>query len=113
MMDKLFDSEKTLEIIESLKDANIGEYKKWKELIKKIKNKTPLNQVDTEYFSNLSRIYKESSITKRTRTYHTKLSEEDNKPPCKICGKFSEYYCNMNDQYFCVIHVVGHDDNEI
>ena len=36
-MDKLFDSEKTLEIIESLKDANIGEYKKWKELIKKIK----------------------------------------------------------------------------
>ncbi len=32
---------------------------------------------------------------------------------CKECGEDSLYYCNMNDQYFCNIHVVGHDKNEV
>jgi len=112
-MDQSIDKEKTIETIERLKLAKIGDYKKWELIIKKIRTDNPLNLEEMEYFSNLTRIYKESTISKRTRIYHTKLSEYDEKPPCKTCGDFSEYYCNMNDQYFCVIHVVGHDDNEI
>ena len=45
--------------------------------------------------------------------FHTKLSELDEKPPCKECGEKSKFYCNMNDQYFCTTHIVGHDENEL
>ena len=106
------DSQKTLEVIERMKLAKIGEYKKWEAIIKKIKNKQSLNPRELEYYTNLTRIYKNSSITSKSKMYHTKLSELDEKPPCKICGENSLYYCNMNDQYFCTIHVVGHDENE-
>ena len=106
------DSQKTLEVIERMKLAKIGEYKKWEAIIKKIKNKQSLNPRELEYYANLTRIYKNSSITSKSKMYHTKLSELDEKPPCKICGENSLYYCNMNDQYFCSIHVVGHDENE-
>jgi hypothetical protein len=111
-MDKSIDFIKTLDIIEGMKLAKIGEYKKWKTIIKKIKNKENLTQSDLEYFSNITRIYKDSNITSRSKVYHTKLSDHDEKPTCKICGEDSAYYCNMNDQYFCTIHVVGHDENE-
>ena len=106
------DSKKTLEVIERMKLAKIGEYDKWEKIIKKIKNEQPLNQGELEYYTNLTRIYKDSEITNRSKIYHTKLSELDEKPPCKVCGESSLYYCNMNDQYFCTIHVVGHDENE-
>jgi hypothetical protein len=106
------DSQKTLEIIERMKLAKIGEYKKWSAIIKKVKNDEPLNPLQTEYFSNMTRIYKNSRI-KRSKILHTKLSEHDEKPPCKMCGENSLYYCNMNDQYFCTNHVVGHDENEL
>jgi len=106
------DSQKTLEVIERMKLAKIGEYKKWEAIIKKIKNKQSLNPRELEYYANLTRIYKNPSITSKSKMYHTKLSELDEKPPCKICGENSLYYCNMNDQYFCTIHVVGHDENE-
>ena len=112
-MDFPIDSQKTLEVIERMKLAKIGEYKKWEAIIKKIKNDVPLNQGELEYYTNLTRIYKDSMITSRSKIYHTKLSKEDEKPPCKECGKNSSFYCNMNDQYFCTIHVVGHDENEI
>lgn len=111
-MDRLIDVNKTLEIIERMKLAKIGEYKKWNTIIKKIKNQKELNQADLEYFSNISRIYKDSNVSSRSKAYHTKLSEHDEKPACRICGDDSVYYCNMNDQYFCTIHVVGHDENE-
>jgi hypothetical protein len=111
-MGKSIDHSKTLDIIEGMKLAKIGEYKKWNALIKKIKNKEELNPADLEYFSNITRIYKDSNISVRSKVYHTKLSEYDEKPTCKICGDDSAYYCNMNDQYFCTIHVVGHDENE-
>ena len=111
-MDKSIDKEKTLEIIERLELARIGEYKKWKSITKKIKTGIPLSSEEIGYFSNLTRIYKDSTVT-RTRIYHTKLSEHDERPPCHICGDLSEYYCNMNDQYFCTSHIVGHDDNEV
>jgi hypothetical protein len=111
-MDRLIDVNKTLEIIERMKLAKIGEYKKWNTIIKKIKNQKELNQADLEYFSNISRIYKDSNVSSRSKAYHTKLSEYDEKPACRICGDDSVYYCNMNDQYFCTIHVVGHDENE-
>lgn len=107
------DSKKTIEITERLKLARIGEYKKWESITKKIKSNTPLDPSEIKYYSDMTRIYKNSRITSRTRIYHTKLSEHDEKPSCSMCGESSEYYCNMNDQYFCTIHVVGHDDNEI
>ena len=112
-MDRQIDTQKTLEIIEKMRLAKIGEYKKWESIIKKINNNEDLNPLQTEYFSNMTRIYKNSNITNRSKIYHTKLSDLDEKPPCKECGEDSLYYCNMNDQYFCNIHVVGHDKNEI
>ena len=62
-MDFPIDSQKTLEVIERMKLAKIGEYKKWEVIIKKIKNDVPLNQGELEYYSNLTRIYKDSTIT--------------------------------------------------
>jgi len=106
------DKQKTLEVIERIKLAKIGNYNKWQTIIKKIKNEQPLNPGEIKYFTNFTRIYKNSVISNRSKIYHTKLSEQDEKPPCKECGKESLYYCNMNDQYFCTIHVVGHDENE-
>ncbi len=111
-MGKPIDFDKTLDVIEQMKLAKIGEYKKWNALIKKIKNKEELNPADLEYFSNITRIYKDSNISVRSKVYHTKLSTHDEKPACKICGDDSVYYWNMNDRYFCTIHVVGHDENE-
>jgi|TARA_B110001454_G_scaffold4623_1_gene4319 hypothetical protein len=112
-MDVPIDSEKTIEVIKRMKLAKIGKYKKWESIIKKIKNNQILNPEELEYYSNLTRIYKNSNVTNRSKIYHVKLSVEDKKPPCRECGKDSLYYCNMNDQYFCNIHVVGHDQNEV
>ncbi|MCH9657799.1 hypothetical protein K0U27_03725 [archaeon] len=112
-MDYSIDIEKTLEVIERMKLAKIGKYKKWESMIKKIKKAQRLNPDELEYYSNLTRIYKNSNTTPRSKVYHTRLSDLDTKPPCAECGSDSEYYCNMNDQYFCTIHVVGHDKNEI
>ena len=106
------DKKKTLELIDRMKLAKIGEYDKWEVIIKKIKKEEPLNSIELEYYANLTRIYKNSNITSRSKIYHTILSEHDEKPPCIVCGENSLYYCNMNDQYFCTIHVVGHDENE-
>ena len=111
-MDISIDSEKTIDVIERMKHAKIGSYKKWEKIIKKIRNEEPLNPGELEYYTVLTRIYKNANITSRSKTYHTKLSEQDEKPPCDTCGNDSLYYCNMNDQYFCTIHIVGHDKNE-
>jgi len=106
------DFKKTLEVIDGMKIAKIGNYKKWEKIIKKIKKEQSLNFGELEYYTNMTRIYKDSGITSRSKIYHIKLSEQDKKPPCKICGIDSLYYCNMNDQYFCTVHIVGHDKNE-
>jgi len=111
-MNYSIDSQKTIEIIERLKLAKIGQYKKWEKLIKKIKKHQTLNPEELEYITNITRIYKNSSVTSKSKIYHTKLSDLDEKIPCKTCGENSTYYCNMNDQFFCTIHVVGHDENE-
>lgn len=111
-MNYTIDSEKTIKVIEEMKQARIGKQKKWQTMIKKIKNQVPLNQGELEYYTSLTRIYKNSEITSRSRVYHTKLSDQDQKPPCSECRNDSQYYCNMNDQYFCMIHLVGHDENE-
>lgn len=112
-MNHPFDSQKTIDIIERMKLAQIGEYKKWEEIIKKIKKEENLSPSDLEYFSNFTRIYKNSRKNFRSKNYHTRLSNLDEKPPCKSCGGESQFYCNMNDEYFCTIHVVGHDENEL
>lgn len=112
-MQRPIDSKKTLELIERLKLAKIGEYKKWETLTKKLQNGSELNSDELFYVSNFARIYKNAQISPKSKMYHSKLSENDEKPPCKECGKESLFYCNMNDAYFCPIHVVGHDDNEL
>jgi len=45
-------------------------------------------------------------------SYHQKLSLDDKKPICSLCNEESLYYCTMNDEYYCVKHVLGHDENE-
>lgn len=112
-MNHTFDSQKTIELIERMKLAQIGDYKKWEKLIKKIKQEKVLSPSDIDYFSNFTRVYKDSRKHFRSKNYHTRLSELDDKPRCKLCGEISQFYCNMNDDYFCSIHVVGHDDNEL
>ena len=111
-MNHSIDYKKTLDMVERMKLAKIGEYQKWEKIIKKLKNQEDLLPAESEYFSNFSRIYKKLAPTTRSKNYHTKLSKHDEKPPCKTCGDNSEFYCNMNDEYFCIIHVVGHDENE-
>ena len=94
-MKKQIDSKKTIEVIERMKLAKIGKYKKWELMIKKIKNEQVLNPEELEYYSNFTRIYKNSGITSRSKIYHTKLSVEDEKPPCKECGEDSLYYLSL------------------
>lgn len=102
---------KTLEIIESLKGARIGEKSRWNRISKRIKEYEKISKEDLEYFARLARIYKDGVRT-RSRTCHFRLSKDDDKPPCKSCGIESDFYCSMNDAYFCQVHVVGHDKNE-
>ena len=47
-----------------------------------------------------------------SKYYHRKLSSKDEKPICSLCNIISLYYCVMNDKYYCVDHVLGHDENE-
>ena len=49
----------------------------------------------------------------KSKIYHYRLSDEDNKPKCALCDEKSMFYCNMNDLYYCDSHVVGHDENEV
>ena len=48
-----------------------------------------------------------------SKIYHIKLSDDDKKPKCALCDQQSMFYRNMNDLYYCNIHVVGHDENEV
>ena len=48
----------------------------------------------------------------KSKNYHYKLSDDDNKPKCALCDDNCSYYCNMNDLYYCEKHVIGHDENE-
>ena len=47
-----------------------------------------------------------------SRFYHRKLAKEDEKPLCSSCNQISLYYCTMNDEYYCVNHILDHDENE-
>ena len=107
------DRKKTLELIERMQLAKIGEYSKWESIIKKLNKGGELNAEEMGYFSSLTRIYKDSKVSSRSKIYHVKLSERDKKPPCKSCGEESLFYCNMNDAYYCTSHVIGHDENEL
>ena len=106
------DNIRVLDIIERLCLSKIGEYEKWNKIIKKIKKDQPLDFEEIEYFRRITRIYPEAKIKTRSKILHTKLSPQDEKPSCETCGSDSEYYCNINDQYFCAVHIVGHDPNE-
>ena len=70
-MDYTVDPNKTLEVIERMKLAKIGEYDKWENIIKKINNEESLNPDEIAYYTRLTRIYKESNITSRTKIYQS------------------------------------------
>ncbi|RNJ75178.1 MAG: hypothetical protein EB830_06550 [Nitrosopumilus sp. H13] len=106
------DSRAMLDVIERLMLARIGEYDRWKTIIKKLQDGRLLDAEETGYYAGITRIYGDPGMVGRNRTYHTRLSEDDPKPPCQSCSGESSYYCSMNDQYFCTVHVVGHDENE-
>lgn len=111
-MNQSIDSKTTIEIIERMKLAQIGEYREWEKIIKKIKNDQYLSPSELGYFTNFTRIYKNLDTSNRSKIYHTRLSSQDIKPKCQLCGNKSDFYCNINDQYFCILHIVGHDENE-
>jgi hypothetical protein len=112
-MKKIIDREKTIEIIEKLKLARIGDKEKLDTIIMKIRDGKLLKKNEEGYFRNLTRIYKGGSLNHRSKIYHIKLLEHDEKPLCSVCSDKSLYYCNMNDVYLCSVHVVGHDENEV
>jgi len=104
---------KTIEIINKMRMAKIGDTARLDKITKFLLEQNNLEKPDTEYLAMLTRLYKDGNVTRtNSKNYHMKLSPEDLKPACSICGEKSLFYCNMNDAYFCEIHVVGHDENE-
>lgn len=101
-----------LNAIKQMSDSHVGDQRKWDKITKKIFSDVPLSHAETEYYARLTRIYNRTGPRAVRRHYHTRLSDLDTKPRCTACGKQSQYYCYLNDQYFCEIHVVGHDPNE-
>ncbi len=104
-----------LDAISQMRRARIGRPRKWQRMAGKISSGVPLSPDDLEYYARLTRIYKEPERTEAGHVrgnYHTALSDMDASPGCVQCGMPSRYYCHMNDQYLCEIHVVGHDPNE-
>ena len=111
-MDSPPDSDKTQDVVKQIELAKTGRYKKWKAVVKKAKRKQELNNKEVKYYSNAAKTDKNTTTIHKSKIYHIKLSEYDEKHPCNLCGENSSYYCNMNDQYFCTVHLVGHDENE-
>jgi len=106
------DPKTTIELIERMKVAKVGEYDRWVKLAKKIKGRQALEEDEIDYLARFARTYRGPGVTSRSRILHVRLSEEDQKPKCLMCGEKSEFYCNQNDAYFCAAHIVGHDENE-
>lgn len=106
------DKKDTISIIEKLNQSHIGNPRLWKKISRKISNNLELTDKESEYFAMQTRIYKGGTVTRRSKIYHTKLGKDDEKPACSECGQESLFYCNMNDAYFCPVHVIGHDENE-
>ena len=107
------DKQPILDIMHGMIHARIGKHKKWKKMATKVAKDIPLNPAEQEYYSRMTRIYKNGTINTNSRKYHIKIPIHDKvSSRCYTCGDTSEYYCTMNDQYFCQIHITGHDMNE-
>ncbi len=102
----------TIELIERMKLARVGEHARLERLAKKIRNMQALGEDEVEYLARFARVYNGSGVTSRSRILHVRLSEEDQRPRCQVCEEKSEFYCNQNDVYLCAAHIVGHDENE-
>ena len=113
-MDSNTDTDKTSDRTKrQIELAKTGRYRKWKAAVKKANNKKSTKDGETRYSHPYTAKTHQRSVTAHSnKTYHIRLSEYDEKHPCNLCGEDSTYYCNMNDQYFCTIHLVGHDKNE-
>lgn len=96
-----------------MKLAKIGDQRRLEKIAKHLSETDYLEEPDAKYIASLTRLYKDGNVTRvSNRNFHIRLSLEDHKPACSTCGKKSSFYCNMNDAYFCELHVVGHDENE-
>lgn len=100
----------TREIIERLRRGGVGEPRVWRRIIRRMDGGGEPNADDVAYVARLARAYQNRRVP--SRIVHTRLSEDDPGEPCALCGSRPQYYCNMNDRYFCQEHVVGHDENE-
>ena len=102
-----------LDVIGRMRRARIGSPKEWDRVAGKVESDLPLSPSESEYYARMTRIYRDPGAAGAgRRSYHYRLSKLDDKPKCALCGEESEYYCNMNDQYFCQAHLAGHDPNE-
>lgn len=104
------DDSAALDIIGRLKLARVGEPRTWRALEKKISRGAGLDAEELVYVSSMARTY--GRAAPRSRILHVRLGEHDERPVCASCGEESEFYCNMNDAYYCTAHLVGHDANE-
>ncbi len=98
--------------IRQLSGARIGRPKKWDKIARKVRADEPLSAAEAEYYARLTRIYSRPATAAPRKSYHTALSGADQRPRCAACSCPSDFYCHMNDQYLCSVHVVGHDPNE-
>lgn len=112
-----------LDVIGQMERAGIGKSNKWSAMRRRIRAGRQPSLTDRAYYTAMTHNYKDAYISKRSmRICHTMLSDNDtghdcndagHKPLlCKACGRRATHYCNMNDEYFCMAHIVGHDDNE-
>lgn len=104
-------SRRVIDIIRKMHMSKIGDEKTWMEIENKIINNIPLITEESKYFAQMTRIYKNPSIPHR-KIFHSKLPEDNMYIPCNTCKESAKYYCHMNDLYFCMKHIVGHDENE-
>ncbi len=111
-MNRSSNSNKTPDTTEQIELAKTGRYRKWKAVVKKAKSRDSTSNKDVMHHPDAASHGKNNVTAHKNKAYHVKLSEHDEKYPCDLCGEDSSYYCNMNDQYFCTVHLVGHDKNE-
>ena len=79
-------------------------------MVKELDRDGSMDMRQTERVARYVRVYRSGAA--RSRIYHVKLSTHDT-AACGTCGARAAFYCNMNDAYFCEVHVVGHDENEL
>ncbi|MDI1495201.1 MAG: hypothetical protein K8823_507 [Cenarchaeum symbiont of Oopsacas minuta] len=113
MLSSNVDAKRTVDIIEKMRLARIGEYTKWERMLAKLEHGDMLSGEEITYVSTMASTYRHGNVKRGTKFYHRPIDPMDSVPSCTNCGQKSAYFCCMNDAYYCKKHVMNHDDNEI